>query len=272
VTVTCRETRELADPFLSDQLLVETTNEIVRHLETCAACREEFAARRTLRGRLQSAIAASSDLAPRPDLAADLAARLRPATAPAAPVASVMTRRAWIESWWAAAAALLALLGGGLFARDTVRRSRLATLAANASGDHQNCAIKFNLRERPIPLEEAAQRYDPAFGSLATLEAPAGLSGGIVDVLDRHSCVFDGRRFAHVVFRYEGHVVSLLVTNGSGLSGSTPALVANDSPYRVASFDAGSHAVFVVSDLPEGDVLSVAQALAPPVTRRLSAG
>src|SRR5438105_13868627 len=140
----------------------------------------------------------------------------------------------------------LALLGGGLFARDTVRRSRLATLAANASGDHQNCAITFNLRERPIPLEDAARRYDPAYASLATLDPPAGLPGGAVDVLDRHSCVFEERRFGHVVFRYEGHVVSLLVTSGSG-AGSTPALVTTDTPYRVASFDAGSHAVFVVS-------------------------
>ncbi|PYR64531.1 MAG: hypothetical protein DMF88_23000 [Acidobacteria bacterium] len=251
VTVTCREARELADPFLSDQLLVETTNEIVRHLETCAACRDEFAARRTLRTRLQSAVAASPALAPRPGFAADLTARLRPAAAPAA------------------AAALLALLGGGLFARDTVRRSRLATLAANASGDHQNCAITFNLRERPIPLEDAARRYDPAYASLATLDPPAGLPGGDVGVLDRHSCVFEGRRFGHVVFRYEEHVVSLLVTSGSG-AGSTPALVTTDTPYRVASFDAGSHAVFVVSDLPERDVLTVAEALAAPVARRLS--
>jgi len=45
VTVTCRETRELGDAFLSDQLLVETTHDIVRHLETCAACREEIDSR-----------------------------------------------------------------------------------------------------------------------------------------------------------------------------------------------------------------------------------
>jgi anti-sigma factor RsiW len=265
VTVTCRETRELADPFLSDQLLVETTHEIVRHLETCAACRDEFAARRTLRTKLQSAVAASAELAPRPGFGAALAARLRPA-----PAAAVMTRRAWMESWWAAAAALVALVGGGLFARDRVRRSRLATLVASAAGDHQNCAIRFNLRERPIPLEEAAKRYDPAYASLATLEPPANLPEAPATILDRHSCVFEGRRFGHVVFRYNDHIVSLLVTNGSGLSGETPVLVPNDSTLRVASFESGSHAVFVVSDLPERDTLAVAQALAAPIAQRLS--
>ena len=267
--MTCRETRDLADPFLSDQLLVETTHEIVKHLETCPACREEIGARRRLRSQLQSAVAAAIDLAPRPEFLDALHARLRAAApvTPAAP-ARAITRRAWMESWWAAAAALAALAGGGIFARDTVRRSRLAALAASAAGDHQNCAITFNLAERPIPLAEAARRYDGAFASLDALALPASLPGAMV--LDRHSCVYGGRRFAHVVFRYKDRVVSLLVTNGDELSGATPALVATVNGLRVASFDAGRHAVFVVSDLADADTLAIAQTLAAPVARALS--
>lgn len=272
MTVNCRETRELGDAFLSDQLLVETTHDIVKHLETCPACREEIASRRRLRAQLQSAIGRSPDLAPRPEFIDGLTARLRVQTAP--PVSSgaspVITRRAWLESWWAAAAAVLALLGGGLFARDTVRRSRLATLAASAAGDHQNCAIKFNLSERPISLEEAARRYDVAFASLSTLALPTGLPGGPATIIDRHSCLFDGRRFGHVVFRYKDRVVSLLVTTESGVGTSVPALLAAGSALHVASFDVGSHAVFVVSDLPDADTLLVAQTLAEPVSRALS--
>ena len=271
MTVNCRDTRELGDAFLSDQLLVETTHDIVKHLETCPACREEINARRTLRAQLQSAIGRSPELAPRPEFIDGLAARLRVQAAPAVSTAPpVITRRAWLESWWAAAAAVLALIGGGLFARDTVRRSRLATLAATAAGDHQNCAIKFNLSERPISLEEAARRYDAALASLSTLPLPAGLPSGPATIIDRHSCVFDGRRFGHVVFRYKDRVVSLLVTAGSGLGASAPTLVANDTALHVASFDVGSHAVFVVSDLPDADTLLVAQTLAEPVSRALS--
>jgi anti-sigma factor RsiW len=62
----CREVPELADAFLSDQLLLERTREIVTHLETCPACREEMAARRALRAKLQSAFAGAVDLQPRP--------------------------------------------------------------------------------------------------------------------------------------------------------------------------------------------------------------
>jgi anti-sigma factor RsiW len=258
--VTCREARELADAFLSDQLLVETTNEIVRHLETCPACRAEFDARRRLRTRLRSAVDAAPALAPTPEFVAALKAKLHPAETPAD-----VTRREWLKSWMAAAAAVVAVVGGGLFARDELRRRRFATLAALAAGDHQNCALKFNLAEQPIPLEEAARRFDPAYATLASLALPASAAS-----LARHSCVFDGRRFGHVVFRYQDHVVSLLVTAGEGDGSAVPATVSVDGPLRVAAFDVGAHAVFVVSDLPERDTLAVAKELAVPVRQALA--
>ena len=37
----CRDVRELADSFLTGQLLVETNHEVVKHLETCPECRAE---------------------------------------------------------------------------------------------------------------------------------------------------------------------------------------------------------------------------------------
>ena len=181
-----------------------------------------------------------------------------------------MTRRSWLRSWGAAAAAIVTAVSGGLFARSAVHRSRLSALARNAAGDHQNCAIKFNLAERPISLEEAARRYDPAFASLRTLTPPTGLPNGAAGILDRHSCVYDGRRFAHVVFTYGGHIVSLLVTGGTESIGSSPEILPTDGPLQVASFSAGRHLVFVVSDLPARDTSRFAQALVAPVGERLA--
>ena len=262
----CRDVRELLDAYLGDQLLVETTNDVVRHLETCPACRGELDGRRRLRARLQSAFAGAVDLAPTPHFLNGVDARLRIDTAP------LMTRRNWLRSWGAAAAATVTAISGGLIARSAARRSRLAELARNAAGDHQNCAIKFNLSERPIPLEEAARRYDPAFASFTTLTAPTGLPNGAVELLERHSCVYEGRRFAHVVFRYAGHVVSLLVTGGTESIGSSPALLPSDGPLQVASFSTGRHVVFVVSDLSAQDTSRFAQAIVEPVSQRLSNG
>lgn len=264
----CRDVRELLDAFLGDQLLVETTNDVVRHLEVCPACRAELEGRRALRARLQSAFASATALAPRPEFLESLESRVRSQAGSQAP--SRISRRTWLQSWGAAAAALVTAISGGLFVRGAVRRSRLAALASNAAGDHQNCAIKFNLAERPISLDEAARRFDPAFASFATLTAPTGLPNGPAEVLERHSCVYEGRRFAHVVFRYGGHIVSLLVTGGTESIGSSPEMLPTDAPLQVASFSTGRHLVFVVSDLPADDTSRFAQAMVGPVAQRLT--
>jgi anti-sigma factor RsiW len=260
--VTCRDVRELADSFLGDQLLVETMHEIVRHLETCPACREEFEARRLLRKRLQTAIDTAPNFAPRPAFVSALTARLHPVE-----TAGGMTRRAWLETALAAAAGFVALVSGGLFARSAWRHSRMGTLAASAAGDHQNCAIRFNLRERPISLEEAATRFDPAYARLTSIPAPASST-----VLDRHSCVFEGRRFGHIVFRYHDRVVSLLVTSGDGSGNREPTIVQSRETFNVASFDVGAHSVFIVSDLPAPDTLTIAQVVSDPVRKALERG
>jgi anti-sigma factor RsiW len=52
----------MADSFLAEELLTETNHEILRHLETCPACRADLAARRALREGLRRAFHHSSDL------------------------------------------------------------------------------------------------------------------------------------------------------------------------------------------------------------------
>ena len=177
----CRDVREMADSFLSEQLLVETNHELLRHLETCPVCRAEIAARRALRERLRSAFVHAQDLRPRPDFAAELRTTLR-ASQPG------ITRRSLLQSWWTMAAGVALAAGGGVFVRNSTGRSRLATLAREAAGDHQNCAVKFTLAERPIGLEDAGRRYGAPYGALATFEAPPVVDGPL-QLLERHACV-----------------------------------------------------------------------------------
>jgi anti-sigma factor RsiW len=255
----CRDVRELADSFLSEQLLVETNHEVVRHLETCPDCRSEIAARRALRDKLRAALAGAEDLRPRQDFTAELAAKLRPPQV-------VISRRALLQSWWALAAGLVLAAGGGLLVRDSRMRSRLAALAREAAGDHQNCAVKFNLAERPIRLDEAGRRYGAPYAALATFELPA--LDGPLEVLDRHACVYRGRRFGHVVFRYNGALASLLVTDAA--PPAAPEVEPNDGGFEVASLPAGRFLGFVVADLDRSQVLRLAQTLADPLSRHLA--
>jgi hypothetical protein len=264
----CRDVRELADSFLSEQLLVETNHEVLRHLETCPGCRADIASRRVMRDGLRTAFSRAEDLRARPEFARELLATLRPARAATeiSPPTIEISRRSVLQSLWPLAAGLVLAAGGGLFVRRSSLRSRLALLAHEASGDHQNCAVKFNLAERPIELEEAGRRYGPPYAALATFEPPA--VDGSLEMLERHSCVYQGRRYGHVVFRYRGALTSLLVTDGT--PPATPELEPNDSGPAVASLPAGRFLGFVVADLDRPSVLRLAQTLAQPLSQHLA--
>jgi anti-sigma factor RsiW len=255
----CRRVRELADSYLSEQLLVETNHEVLAHLEACDACRSELTTRRAMRDKLRGAFARAEELQPRPEFASELAERLRP-------MPRSVSRRTVVKSSWAAAAGVLLAAGGGLFVRESRSRSRLLALARTAAGDHQNCAITFALTERPIPLEDAGQRYGAPYAQLASFELPT--LDQRVDTLDRHSCVYDGRRFGHIVLRFRGSVVSLLVTVGE--QPDAPQLETEGSSPAIASLPAGRFVAFVVSDLGDTDVLRIARTIAKPLAAHLA--
>jgi putative zinc finger protein len=255
----CRDVRELADSFLSEQLLVETNHELLRHLETCPECRAEIAGRRGMRDTLRSAWLGAEDLQPRPEFAAELAATLRPSRAG-------MSRRSALRWWWTMAAGVVLAAGGGVLVRDARSRSRLAALARAAAGDHQNCALRFNLRERPISLDEAGRRYGAPYVELATLELPA--IDGSLETIERHACVYQARRFGHLVSRFQGVPVSLLITDG--VPPNAAELQPSDGGHQVAALPAGRFLGFVVADLAPPQILRLAQSVVEPLSKHLT--
>src|SRR5215467_9300795 len=58
----CNDFREIADSYLSDELLIETNHDVLRHLESCGECRAELAARRELRQELRTKFNHARDL------------------------------------------------------------------------------------------------------------------------------------------------------------------------------------------------------------------
>ena len=53
----CERIRQQLDSYLSNELLVETTSEVVRHLESCEACSRDLESRMRVRDVLQRAVA-----------------------------------------------------------------------------------------------------------------------------------------------------------------------------------------------------------------------
>ncbi len=307
----CREFREIADSYLGDELIVETNHEVISHLEQCPECRRELTARRELRTRLRQAFIKAPENQMPAEFAQRLSAQLhayalgeRIVTPASGRHSSVMVRRA---SWLALAACLVLAAGFGLVLvrqRLLERSSQQVTqevpgqpapnnaselnpgipvsivkteLAKDAAGDHRDCAVHFRLAEKPIDLEVAGRKYDPVYVNLTKAvlsdqgEVPLG-----AEFVEAHSCVFQGRRFAHIILRYHGRLVSFLVTEivDSSEGKASAALASRGAQviacsqfegYQVSCFQTARHAVFIVSDLPEGDNLALARAVAPSV-------
>src|SRR6185369_6102459 len=107
-------------------------------------------------------------------------------------------------------------------------------LAKGAVGDHRDCAIKFRLAEKPIDLEAAGQKYDPVYINLTkAVLSQHGAAPLDAQFVEAHSCVFEGRRFAHIVLNYHDQLVSFLVTDIEPTKGVQPESVRRSAEQQV---------------------------------------
>jgi mycothiol system anti-sigma-R factor len=53
---TCEKIGRYLDSYLNDELLAETTHEVLKHVETCRACSEVLAARTRMKTLLQKVV------------------------------------------------------------------------------------------------------------------------------------------------------------------------------------------------------------------------
>ena len=269
--MTCDDVRETADSFLCEELLTETNLEILRHLDACPACAAEIAGRRRLRGALRAAFTRAPDLMPRPEFGPRLRQRLR--------AAADHRSRMMSLRWFAIAAALL--LSAGLTGAVLLNRPATAVdaLARDAIGDHRQCALKLRAVRTPVPLEEAARRFDDAYRML--LSAPPDempTPDGPVHVTERHSCAYGGRRFGHVILEYRGRVVSLLMTALDGAAGSAaipdavPQLIGRPANgLSVVSVTGTDHAIVLVGDIDGTELRRLSRIVSAPLVQRLRA-
>lgn len=269
---------------MGDELLVETNHEVHAHLESCPDCRAKMAEHREFAHRLKTSMRNNSDVMIDPIFASKLVRELEEtALRPSYWKQSISSflRPAFIGSF--AAVALLAvgsIIWMSITGRDSVTTARVlasfSELAAIATGDHENCAVKFNLKEIPISLDEAAQKFGAYNKDLdkTVIAAIANGSGNSAmegsEFLEAHSCIYEGRRFAHVVVKKNDQMVSMLVTD-TDLPLSTGELIAasGGSPAKSAGFVFGHHAVFVVSKLSESENFAFAESLAPAIRSHL---
>jgi len=267
----CRDVQEVADSFLSEELLTETNHEILRHLDICPSCRLEIDGRRRLRRSLHVAFDRAPELQPRADFMVRLREQLRETAVHDG------HRRPTLQRWFALAAGVLLTASVGALVVMNLSHAPVDALARDARGDHWYCALKNRVVRAPMPLEEAAQRFDSSYRVLMSAP-PDDIStpGGVARVIDRHSCAFGTRRFGHVILQYQGRVVSLLLTahddqaTGGVADDSTPHVHGQPvNGLSVVSVRGARHAILLVGDLEARELTQLSRTVSVPLARQL---
>ncbi len=271
----CERIRRHLDAYLSNELLVETTSEILRHLETCEGCTRELETRTRVRDFVRRA--ATNLMAPE-ELRLSIQRRLRE-TQPGL----------WGGSrelnWAVALAGIVVIVLGGIVTHEWVRvlRGRRIVAGALALGvaDHVQCAIKgHNYPEAANPPDVLRKKLGPQYAGLLDV-VQQNLPG--FEVLEAHICSIPGssRKYVHFITRGRGTILSVILTKNDGAqlpsggafrsaaAGHVNLYEAHQQGMNVAGFESRGYLGFVVSDLDTNTTLQIADQLVPPLNAAL---
>ena len=263
------------DAYLSNELLVETTSDVLKHLETCANCSRELEARSRVREALRHA--ATTQAVPK-GLEQAIHERLRKA------------QRGWAwgfpQARWAVALAGVALVAIAVVASQQWRslqrgRQLVASVLGLGVSDHLECAIKgHNYPEVAHSPEELRARLGPQYAKLLPA-VEQRLTG--FQVLEAHICSVPGspRQYVHMIARRSQTILSVVLTRREGESfpagnflvesaqSGVNVYQAHLQDMNVAGFATKEYFGFVASDLSQEGVLEIASAIAPPLRNAL---
>jgi anti-sigma factor (TIGR02949 family) len=277
----CEKTRKYLDSYISNELLVETNHEVLRHLESCPSCAAEADARTQLRSRLKSAV--NAEPAP-PELQVLVRDKIR----------NTRSNSWFAATWipWAAATAAAVVLSVGLWvnhragnlpaltdrsAQNTYIQKVSATIAGVfrlGLGDHLHCSIFRKYPKNPPAPEKMEADLGPNYKGLLPVVHRAVPEG--YRVIMAHQCSYLGRPYVHLTFEKDGALLSLVVAHkkdGESLGGTSQSASPSGVPiyqvaaqsYQVAGFEAGEFLAYVVSDQHAATNLELASTLAPGV-------
>jgi anti-sigma factor (TIGR02949 family) len=269
----CERIREQLDAYLSNELLVETTGEVLRHLENCDACSRELESRTRIRDALRKA--AAKQLPPEGFREA-VHQRLQ----------ETHPRVSWLPHVpaWALAACVLVVIAGVVgqqwLSLERGRRIIASVLALGVS-DHVQCAIKgHNYPEVANPPDQLRKKLGPQYAGLLPV-VEQRLPG--YQVLEAHICTVPGspRKYVHFIARGQGTILSVILTKRDGESLPSGRFLATRAPggidlynaklagMGVAGFETHEYFGFVVSDLDQEDIVHLAASLAPGLRNAL---
>ena len=270
----CKRIRQQLDSYLSNELLVETATEIVRHLESCEACSRDLESRMRVRDALQRAVAKQpvSD-----SVRAGVLRKLRESQSRS--LVRTTGRR------WAVGLAAIAFLLFSLFAGEWLSLHRgeqlIASILKLGVSDHLICAIKgHNYPELANSPDQIRKKLGAPYAPLLQV-VQERLPG--FEVLEGHVCSIPGsnRKYVHFITRGQGTILSVILTERNGASLPKGKFLASAesaglsiyedhlSGMEIAGFESAQYFAFVISDLSQKQVLQLARGLAPALNEKL---
>lgn len=271
----CDRTRRQMDAYLSNELLVETTAEMLKHLENCEACSRELQSRMRIREALQRAAARQ----PLPEgLGESIHQRLkkahrRPFWASRGPT--------WALAVAAAAMIAIVLVGRQQWSKLEHARQMVNNILTLGVSDHLHCAIRgHNYPDVANPPEVLRKKLGPQYAELLPV-VEKKLPG--FQVLEAHICTVPGspRKYVHFIARGKGTILSVILTKREGRALPQGRFViaasfGNVNFYEkqlegmsVAGFQVGGYFGFVVSNLGQQEMGQLAEGLAPALQTAL---
>jgi anti-sigma factor (TIGR02949 family) len=264
----CERVRRQLDAYLSNELLVETTSEVLRHLESCEACSHELDARTRLRKALRKA---ADQRVPPEHLRGAIRNRLR------SEQPGLFREFRLMHLAVGLASLVLVLVTATQGFRLERGRQLVSTVLTLGVSDHIQCAIKgHNYPEVASPSDQLRKKLGAEYSGLLPI-IQQKLPG--FEVLEAHICLLPGspRKYIHFITRGQGTILSVILTKRDGESlPSQRLLVTKDfsgsdlyhaklEGMSVAGFETDEYFGFVVSDLGQNEILRLAAAIAPPL-------
>ncbi|MEZ5306198.1 MAG: zf-HC2 domain-containing protein [Pyrinomonadaceae bacterium] len=266
----CTDFREMADSYLSNELLTETNHGFISHLEACGPCRSYLERIRNIRGRMRDAVCSAEQYRMREGFERTCLAKLREQTRGGGQ--SLAQRFFGWRPMALVAASLVVILGGyamfSSFTKVSAEPYLVAGLDENdivnvAAADHHMCAVDHKAN---LAVESASE--NPLYTGLDKLvSSEIGSQLGDQKLVSAHYCKYKGVSFAHYIFQGDRDTLSVLVAPAEDVRGTLKEeMVSFSSPdYQIAGFEVNRNAVFVISDLDREKNRRAANALTAPL-------
>ncbi|MCI0627248.1 MAG: zf-HC2 domain-containing protein [Acidobacteria bacterium] len=282
----CAKIQKCLDAYADNELLVETNQEVLKHLENCPACSEALQLRLRIKARLKQAV--NAEVVPEA-----LRARIRTASREERPIGSKPA--AWPRWSLAAAAALLLSLSGlGTLqlwkfvrsanevsgAQDLTLSEQIGSVMRIGISDHIHCVIDLGYDKKTLTTQQMTEKMGLEYSGLVPLLKARLPERFFISV--GHRCQVNGREFVHMVLKREDKAVSVIITEKHGISFPASSRLSTLEAQGVTlyqdrlqsleavGFETKDHLAFVVSSLEHQENFQTASALAPTVSRFLN--